>query len=300
MNEQAKIKRIIKFLLLLSSDFGQNVDEIAEKIKISPRTVYRYIDSFRNAGLIIEKNNNGFLKLEKNNSETKCIHDLFQFSEEESYLLQKSIHSLNDDNLIKTNLISKLYSLYNSERVIDTIIKKENSEIISKLSKAILAKKQIRVLNYQSANSNTTTNRVLEPIKFTTNFVSVWCFEPQTKNTKLFKTARINNIEVLSQDWQFETQHKIGFIDCFRISSEEKIPVKLELSLRAKNLLIEEYPLAEKDIAEQPNNFFIFDSFVCNFMGIGRFVMGLADEIKIIEPTELKNHLSEKINKIKF
>jgi hypothetical protein len=88
-------------------------------------------------------------------------------------------------------------------------------------------------------------------------------------------------------------------MDCFRISSDKKIPVKLELSMRARNLLIEEYPLSEKHINETKNHKYIFDSFVCNYLGIGRFVLGLMDEISIISPADFQEYLNKRIkNKV--
>ncbi|MCK4406518.1 MAG: WYL domain-containing protein [Bacteroidales bacterium] len=299
MNDQAKIERTIKIMLLLSGSFGYAIDEISKKFDISSRTVYRYIETFRNAGLVIEKNKNGYWRIEKNNSQYKELHDLLQFSEEESYILQKAIHSIDDNNALKSNLISKLYSLYDSGRIIDTIIKKENSETVSNLSKAITEKKQVKIIDYKSANSNTISTRILEPIKFTTNFVSIWCYEPEKRANKLFKTSRINKVEILEKHWEHENQHKPGYIDCFRISSDKKIPVKLELNMRARNLLIEEYPLSEKHISETKNHKYIFDSFVCNYLGIGRFALGLMDEITIISPTDFKDYLNKRIkNKV--
>jgi len=299
MKDQAKIERIIKLLLLLSGSFGYSLKEIADRLEISQRTVYRYIETFRNTGLVIEKNIEGYWKLERNNPHNKDLHDLLQFSEEESFILQKAIHSIDDNNALKSSLISKLYSLYDSKRVIDTIIKKENSEIIATLSKAITEKKQVEIAGYKSANSSTVSDRTVEPIKFTTNFISVWCYEPAQKATRLFKTARIDNVKILKKQWEHEDNHKPGYIDCFRISTGNKIRVKVEMSMRARNLLIEEYPLSEKDITPIGNNKFIFDSYVCNFMGIGRFVLGLMDEVEVIEPEDLKKYLNDKIkNKV--
>lgn len=299
MNDQAKIKRTIKLLLLLSGSFGNKINEISEKLEISERTVYRYIETFKNVGLVIDKNIDGYWRIEKNSSQYKDLHNLLQFSEEESCILQKAIHSIDDNNALKSNLVSKLYSLYDSKRIIDTIIKKENSEAISNLSNAITKKQQVKITAYKSANSNTVSDRILEPIKFTTNFVSIWCYEPEQIATKLFKTARITKVEVLEKQWEYENKHKPGYVDCFRISSNKKITVKLELSMRARNLLIEEYPISEKYISETTNNKFIFNSYVCNYMGIGRFILGLMDEISIISPTGLKEYLNRRIkNKV--
>lgn len=299
MNDQAKIERVLKLIMLLSGTFGYSSDEIAEKLEISKRTVYRYIETLRNVGFVFEKNEEGYRKLKKQDKNNRNLHDLLQFSEEESFILQKAIHSIDDNNVLKSNLVKKLYSLYDSKRVIDTIIRKEKSEVISKITAAILNKKQIKIIDYKSAHSNSVSSRLAEPLKYTPNFVSVWCYEIESGKNKLFKTSRIKNVEILPEDWQYQKYHKAGHIDCFRISSDKRIFVKLILTMRAYNLLIEEYPLSEKDIKKTENGEYIFESEVCSFHGVGRFVLGLPDDIQVAEPLEFKNYLNEKIkNKI--
>jgi hypothetical protein len=60
----------------------------------------------------------------------------------------------------------------------------------------------------------------------------------------------------------------------------------------AKNLLIEEYPLAENDINWDGEKW-ILDTMVAGMEGIGRFVIGLAKEVHIIESEELKNYIKD-------
>jgi len=300
MDDQAKIERLLKLITLLSGSFGYSQQELALKLGVSERTIYRYIQSFRKAGLVVEKNDDGFWKLEKQDKNSRDLKELLQFSEEESYILQKAIHSIDDNNVLKSNLVKKLYSLYDSKRVIDTIIKKEKSEVVAGLTEAILKKRKVKIVGYKSAHSSTVSDRVVEPIQFTTNFVSVWCYEPESGENKLFKTSRIEKIEISDKPWQFEKKHKAGHIDCFRISSDKLIPVKLNLSLRAYSLLIEEYPLAERDIKITDDGKYIFESEVCSFAGVGRFVMGLAGEIDVVEPQDFKGYLNEKIEGVSF
>ena len=80
-------------------------------------------------------------------------------------------------------------------------------------------------------------------------------------------------------------------------SNETKL-VKLKLGLRAANLLTEEFPLASKYLNKLSDNEWIFESDVCSYDGVGRFVMGLLDDIEIIETPELQKHISTHLKKI--
>ncbi len=141
---------------------------------------------------------------------------------------------------------------------------------------------------------------MVEPFAFTYNYISVWCYEPQSHKNKLFKTSRIENVEMLSsKKWEYEKEHKEGNIDIFRISSYLKKPVTLKLSLMAVNLLTEEYPLSEAFIKREGNEYF-FDGWVSDWHGIGRFVLGLMDEIEVVKPVEFKKFLDKKIKNKNF
>ncbi len=295
MNDQAKIEQTLKIILYLSSGLKYSINNIAEKFEISQRTVQRYIRTFRNAGFIIDRPVNGLYKIDKKSPYFKELSDLLHFTEEEAFILSKAIHSIDNVNIIKNNLIKKLYSLYDFDRVAISVVKKENSENIHSIVKAIKEKKQVILRSYSSANSSIIRDRLVEVFDFTTNYISVWAYEAESNKNKLFKTSRIKKVEITDNNWQFEKEHKQNHLDIFRISSDTKTKVKLELNLRAKNLLIEEYPLAEKYIKKQSDKIYIFDGWVCNFEGVGRFVLGLCKDIKIIKPTALKQHLKNKI-----
>lgn len=299
MSDQPKIERVLKLLLTLNCKYGRTLDELTEVLNTTKRTVYRYLETIKNAGFVLEKRESrgvNYFSINKEESEYKDISELLHFSEEEAYILSQAIHTIDQQNELKINLIKKLYSLYDSNRVAVPIIKKENSTNIHALTEAINHKKQVKLINYQSSNSRKVYNRIVEPFSFTTNFVSVWAFDLESQSSKIYKTSRIGSVEIMD-DWQNEEEHKEAFMDIFRISNHQKIPVKLSLSLLAKNLLTEEYPLSEKYIQKEHENAYTLETEVASLAGVGRFVMGLMDEITIHYPESLKEHISQKISK---
>lgn len=294
MKDQAKLDRMLKMLMYIAG-FGKTIKDISSYFGVSERTVYRYIDTFRNAGFIISQKN-GYYNIDKQSPSLKALSDLLHFTQEEAYILEKAIHSIDDTNLFKTNLIKKLYSVYDFDRLPASIIKHENAGKVHNIITGIKEKRQVILRQYRSANSSIIRDRLVEAFGFTTNYISVWCYEPESKQNKLFKTSRIGSVTLIDKNWQYENEHKEGLIDVFRISTYEKVPVKFELSLRAQNLLIEEYPLAEKYINKINESHYLFDGWVCNLEGVTRFIMGLPGEVKIILPTSLKQHIKEKLS----
>lgn len=63
-----------------------------------------------------------------------------------------------------------------------------------------------------------------------------------------------------------------------------------KMTLKEKNLLIEEYPLSAKYISYD-GEWWWFKGNVKDVTGVGRFVIGLADQIEIIDSLNLKIYL---------
>lgn len=187
MSDQAKFQKMLEVLLLLDCQYGRTIAELSERFEISQRTVYRYLDTFKQVGFVIE-NTNGYFKIDKENATVQEISHLLHFSEEEAFILSKAIHSIEDTDEIKSKLVKKLYSLYDFDRVIHAISKKEESENIYTLLQAIKQQKQVVLESYKSGNSKNIRDRIVEPIDFTINYTGVWCYDVEDGQNKVFKT----------------------------------------------------------------------------------------------------------------
>ena len=299
--DQPKIERLLRLMMMLTANSRYSVEELADRLETSPRTIYRYIDTFKEAGFLISKKGDCF-RIDKKSKYFKDISQLVHFTEEEAYILNSAIESIDPTNSIKQNLKAKLASVYDFKMLAECVVKGENARNVNSLIEAIENKKQVVLKNYTSGHSKKVSDRVIEPLSFTTNYIQVWGYEVSSGLNKLFKLSRIGSVEVLDKEWEFEDKHKEGLMDLFRINSFEQIPVKLKLGLRASSLLVEEYPLAEKYLSAVPedNTHFILDTYVCGYEGIGRFILGLLDDIEILEGEGLKNYLREKIRQINF
>ena len=218
------------------------------------------------------------------------LKNLIYFSEEEAYIVNSLINGLDSTNMLKINLKKKLAAVYNSTNIINYVHKPEISENIEELGEAIREKKKVILKSYESSNSNEVSDRFVEPFEFTTNCIDIWGYDLEKQENRIFKISRIGKVSVLNDGWSNEDKHQASKTDCFRMSSFEQTPVKLVLTLKAKNLLLEEYPLAQSDLKED-NGKWILETMVSDMAGVGRFVMGLADEIKIIDSPALTEYI---------
>ncbi len=291
--DQPKIERLLRLMKLLTANTTYTVYQLAERLNMSRRTIYRYIDTFRDAGFVIKKSGD-CIRLDKASPHFKDISQLVHFTEEEAVILKSAIESIDDTNLLKQNLKRKLYAVYDNKTLADTVVKGKNAPNIRNLIEAIEEERQVILHGYQSAHGSAVRDRRVEPFAFTTNYVQVWCYDAEDGRCKLFKSSRIGSVELTETPWEHKADHQEGFIDIFRLHGEAaRTRVQLELGLLAYNLLVEEYPLAERDLKPLGEGRWLLDTEVAGMAGVGRFVVGLLDNIRIIESPELKAYLKE-------
>lgn len=293
--DQPKIERMLRLMKMMSGNTNYTIEELASKLGMSYRSVYRYIDTFKASGFVIEKLQKNVYKVGKMPRSYVDMDKLIYFSEEEAYLVNSMIDGLHPTNQLKINLKKKLSAIYSCTSIANYVHSEDTTSNIHELEKAVREKKKVILKAYESANSKGVNDRFVEPFEFTTNCIDIWGYDLEKKECRVFKISRISSVVVLEDYWTNEDKHQKSKTDCFRMSSFEQTPVKLELSLRAKNLLLEEYPLAQTDLKEVGGRW-ILDTMVSNMAGVGRFVIGLADEVKIIDSPALEDYIRKFVN----
>ena len=294
--DQPKIERMLRLMKMMSGNINYTVEELGDKLGISYRSIYRYIDTFKASGFVVEKLQKNAYKRGKMPRSYVDMKNLIYFSEEEAYIIDSLINSLDETNTLKTDLKKKLSAVYNFTTMISYVQKKEIAERVEALGKAIRSKKKVVLKAYESANSKEVTDRHVEPFAFTTNCIDIWGFDTEKQETRIFKISRIGDVEILEDEWDNEEKHERSKTDCFRMSGYEQTPVKLELGIQAKNLLIEEYPLAEKDLKREGKKW-VLETMISDMAGVGRFVIGLAHDIKVVDSPALTEYIKEFVSK---
>lgn len=295
--EQPKIERMLHFITLLADKRGYTIDEIAEKLEISRRSAYRYIDTFKNARFIFS-HDNGRYRLITNKGTMKELADTIWFTEEEAYVIKTLIDELDNTNGMKAGLMRKLTAISGMTNLGDFTCNKTYSLNVSRLAEAMKEHKKVMLKKYSSAHSNDTRDHIVEPFVFTSNSIDVWAFDTEDNKNKRFKITRINEVQVLDSNWENEANHNAELMDDFRTHGDGSYHIKLQMDRMAKDLLTEEYPLSEKHISELDGSHWIYEADVYKLEGVGRFIMGLYEHITILDGKELRGYVMEVAEKI--
>lgn len=297
--EQPKIERLLRLMKLMTGNVNYTVNDLAERIGTTYRSVYRYINTFKDAGFVVQNLGGGVYKLGKESRHFKDISQLVHFTDEEAHIVNQLIEALDDTNMLKQNLRRKLTSIYDCTSMAQSIVRGRNAQNVNALLEAMTQRRQVILRDYASSNTGVVRDRVVEPFGFTTNYVQVWCYEVDSGLNKIFKTSRIGSVDILDDTWQHAESHEQGYIDIFRMTGFEQHRVCIRLGMMAHNLLLEEYPLAERDIIQQGDSW-LLDTKVCNYRGVGRFVLGLMDDVEVLENEEFKEYLRTKLLEARF
>lgn len=294
--EQPRIERMLRLMKMMSGNTSYTIGELAKRLGITYRSVYRYIETFKDCGFVVDKVRKNVYKLGKMPKGLVELDKLIYFSEEEAYIVNSLINGLDTTNALKADLQRKLTAVFQCTSIADYFEDKNCAANIEMLGQAMREKKKVILKNYESGSSKQIADRLIEPYEFTTNYIDIWGYDIEKGENKIFKISRIDWVCVLDDDWTREGLHQKERTDCFRMSGNDNYHVKLELTVKAKSLMTEEYPLSGKYITKK-NGRWIFETDVCKLEGVGRFVVGLADQIKILEGPELKDYIIEFTNK---
>lgn len=117
---------------------------------------------------------------------------------------------------------------------------------------------------------------------------------------KTFKVSRIKSVEVMDVFWVNQAKHRDLFTDIFMFSGDEKLPVKLRLGQLAYNLLLEEYPQSQPFLApEKDGKHWIFKAEVASYLGIGRFVLGLFQDVEVLQDQRFKQYVACRVEQMR-
>ncbi len=298
MYNQHKILRVLRLITLLKTNPAKSIRFLSDVLSSTERTVYRYFALLTELGFSIEKDAFGHYKIAGGGEDSYENN----FTDEEVFLLKKLLLTAGKKTKLKDGILKKLYVRSSLNSDTNLLLKVHLNKIVDTLETAIKEKKQVTLKKYHSTNSNSISDRVVEPIAFTDNYQNVIAFEVKSKTNKYFNIERISGVTLGTKGFQFEKFHEAHQPDVFGFPYNKKqYEVEILLSVRSYVLLKEQYPSTEKYIKKVKSgktNSYCFKTKVYNLTPIIRFVLGFSDEVTVVGSPELKKALKEKFEKL--
>ena len=292
--ELDKFDRQLRLLLMLTQNRNLTVDDVSRQLSMSRRSIYRYIDSFKQMGFIVVKEGPRY-HIDPESPFFKQITSLIHFTEDEAMTINQVLNSVYDNSPQVRHLREKLSSLYDYKVLSKHGVDEHIAQNLAALFEAVKTERMVVLRDYASPNSAQTSDRIVEPYLFVSENSEVRCYEIKTGQNKTFKLSRIRKVEPLDLLWSHKSEHAEYFTDLFHFSGEERFPVTLILGRLSMSLLVEEYPGASAMLKKQDDGRFLLKTEVCSYKGIGRFVMGLIDDIEIVDSPDFVEYLRGKV-----
>jgi len=286
----SKIQRIFRLIQYLTEYPPKTVEKLASILNISIQTVYRDIKVLEDIGYDIDKDEHYRYKINMGNHYA-------HLNESEKKLIIGVLKSKNDSPALVNSIIQKL-KLHHTTPEIKGFRAAKLLKIIQQLLQSIEYQLAVTLINYQSTSEGSATrDRTVLPLHFDENKLSITAYDFEKKMLRVFKLARIGQIEPVTIDNTEIMIKDIPILDTFGFAGSLDFEIRILLTKRSAAILAEEFPSVRQSVLENTDsNFpFTFSTKVCGYEGIGRFVLGLLTEIKVVDDEGFKKYLTKKI-----
>lgn len=289
------LKRELDLMLLLTQNRGYTVERICDEIGISRRNFYYYIDFFKLAGFKVEKHGQ-YYSIDRSSKFFTKIFDIIQLSEDEALLMRQLIENAGAQSIRLRELHKKLNRFYDFKILEDEQLHRRTNAIRATLYQAVKLKKKVMIMGYSSPNSHSVKDRIVEPFLFMNNNSDVRCYETASGKNKTFRLSRMESVEIMEEEWTNEEKHRQAFTDLFQFSGETSMRITLIMGQLSHNVMLEEYPESATCFVQNEDKRWRFVCDVYSYLGIGRFVMGLFDDIEIVGDEGFRQYVAGKIH----
>ncbi|WP_455131671.1 helix-turn-helix transcriptional regulator [Prevotella sp.] len=210
-------------------------------------------------------------------------------------MIRRLLDKAGQGDVLADNLRKKLERFYDFDIINNDELREQKVYNIGVLYDAIKLQRQVVIHGYASPHSRTTKDRLVEPFLLMNNNNEVRCYEPSSKLNKTFKVSRMQEVELLDTEWAYKDRHQQMYTDVFMFSGEKMMPVSMLLGQLSYNVFREEYPAAEANMTTCSDGRHRLDLPVCSYAGIGRFVLGLFDDIEVLGDEGFIAYLQQKV-----
>lgn len=287
--------RLLQILFILLEKGSATAPDLAEKFEVSPRTIYRDIDALSAAGIPVYavRGKGGGIFIQENYVLDKAV-----FSDEEQQHILIALQNLNLANgTLDNSLISKLSTMFKKETLDWLEIDFSDwtglrNELFDQLQQAIFSRNVIQI-NYLSTREQFTARR-LDPLKlvFRNKAWYLYAFCHLRADYRLFKIARMRDVQILSESFSRETPKKI--FSERPTAPEKQVELTLLFDYAAAYRVQEEF----KDVQQNQDNRLIAVVTLPDDETTINYLLSFGDHLEILEPPTFREKMAKQIEKL--
>lgn len=298
--------RLFQIIYQLLAKGQSTIPELAKKLEVSERTIYRDIDALSAAGIPVytERGRNGGVRLAGGFVLSREL-----LSEQEKKELLSALQSLTAAGTYDVALLEKLSALFqmSSEEWYEVDFSRwgeqaRDNEKFELLKQAVIYRRCVQIV--YAGTSGEESARVVWPLKLSYRsrawYLKAWCTEK--KDFRLFKLHRILKWELLeerftpSSDWEAkENGTGVGGSSGQKmpLSKEEPPLVRLRFPRGMAYRVYDEFE--EGQVTRGENGDFLVAAPMPVDDWVVSFLLSFGTQVEVIEPTYLRELLAEKV-----
>lgn len=291
--EYESLTRALQLVEILAEGQFLTVAQMVERSRLHPRRVYRLLETFPRLGLTLERQSRGY-RLRADAPFLKRVTSFLHFTPDEVLTLRQILTAVPNSSVQARLLREKLERSTSESLFIPPDVDEMTGRNIRTMFEAIEGERIVVLRGYRSSRSRK-RDRYVEPYAFLPGNRDVRCFEISTRTNKTFNLSRTEEVELMDLRWSYREEHRPLLVDLFHFSGESTTRVALRLGVLAKSVLLDEYPQAERRLTQEDDSHWLWEDEFCSMKGVGRFVMGLLEDIEIVDAPELEDYIREQI-----
>jgi len=292
-----QISRLFEIVYLLLNNENMTAKQLAERLGVSSRTIYRDVDKLSMAGIAVymEAGRGGGIRLIPGSVLNKSL-----LSEQEQNEILNALQGLSqvgDEDA--REVLRRLSGFFN--KTANNWIEVDLSDwsfgsvdIFAGLKAAILDRRVVE-FGYYNANGEKTDRRV-EPVqlwfKARAWYLKGYCLGKQ--DMRVFKLLRVNNLVVTGES--FDRRDSLSDEPRRETSHEPYVTMRLHISAKMAYRVHDEF--AAHTVALQPDGSYIATVTWPEDSWIYGFLLSFGEDIKVLEPGYLRDIIKDKAMKI--
>ena len=289
MNKTARLLRLID----LMRPPGATKEFVARSLGVSVRSVERYLaHDLSQLGFDFDSDAAGRHFVFRTDGRPRQI----RLTDAEADFISDLMRQVQPDHPLSQHIQTKLFFANGNGKWESSVIRQNLPKIVGDLTTAMKINCQVRIPNYYSAYQGKRVDRIVEPLRFTSNYrylVAYEALDDRFVNIKIDRIDKIIPLELTCTRSPDEVR-----LDLFQMAfNGAGHQVCIWLTPLAYRLLIEERPAALDHVAsisnQEPYTHELHTQ-VATLLPIGRFCLGLPGQIRVVKGQALKSHLRKR------